>query len=73
MNSRDIAGVRMLRIRQVMDRIGLSRSTIYDKLNVRSPRYDAFFPKPIKLGVSAVGWVEADIENWIGQRLSMAG
>lgn len=60
--------MRVLRLRQVQDRIGLSRSTIYDRMNVNSPRYDKTFPKPIKLGCSAVGWLEESINNWIQSR-----
>lgn len=60
--------LRILRIRQLRECIGLSRSTIYDRLNPMSPRYDSTFPKPIKLGRFAVGWVEEDIYRWIGSR-----
>lgn len=67
---------RILRIKQVIDRTGLSRSTIYDRINSKSPRYDPSFPKPIKLNANAssntgaVGWLESDIEAWIEQRIA---
>jgi prophage regulatory protein len=57
--------LKILRIRQVQDRTGLSRSTIYDRLDPRSPRYDCNFPKPMKIGLSAVGWPETSINEWI--------
>jgi prophage regulatory protein len=60
--------MRVLRLKQVQDRIGLSRSTIYDRLNVSSPRYDKTFPKPMKLGCSAVGWLEESVDVWIQSR-----
>lgn len=60
--------MRVLRMREVQERIGLSRSTIYDRMNVNSPRYDKTFPRPIKLGCSAVGWLEANINDWIQSR-----
>lgn len=60
--------MRVLRMRQVQDRIGLSRSSIYDRLNVNSPRYDDTFPTPMKIGVSAVGWLEESIDDWIFSR-----
>ncbi len=44
---------------------GLSRSTIYDKLNPKSPRYDSTFPKPISLGLRAVGFAESEIHTWL--------
>jgi prophage regulatory protein len=46
----------------VLDRIGVSRSSIY--LWMRQGR----FPKPISLGPRAIGWVEADIDAWIADR-----
>ena len=57
--------LKVLRIRQVQERTGLSRSTIYDRLNPESPRYDSVFPKPMKIGASAVGWLESSINKWI--------
>lgn len=56
---------RVLRLKQVLDRVGLSRSTIYDRMNPASPRYDRSFPKPMKIGSSAVGWLESSINTWI--------
>nr|WP_267397930.1 AlpA family phage regulatory protein [Pseudomonas sp. GM_Psu_2] len=32
--------MRILRMKQVQERVVLSRSTIYDRINERSPRYD---------------------------------
>jgi len=28
------------------------------------------FPKPIKLGASAIGWIDSEITTWIEQRMS---
>ena len=47
---------------------GLSRSTIYDRLNPKSKRYDPSFPKPLRLGESAIGWQLSEILIWIGDR-----
>jgi prophage regulatory protein len=56
----------ILRRRDLEDRLKLSRSTIYDKINPNSPRFDASFPKPIRLGNgSAVGWIESEVESWV--------
>lgn len=65
---------RIIRLKQVLELTGLSRSTIYDRMDQKSPRYDATFPKQIKLsgcatGSGAVGWLEAEILAWIGQRM----
>jgi prophage regulatory protein len=64
------APLSILRRRDLEQRLKLSRSTIYDKINPDSPRYDASFPKPIRLGAgAAVGWVEAEIEGWLWGRI----
>ena len=63
--------LKVLRLKDVQKRIGLSRSTIYDRLNPNSPRYDDSFPKPIKLGFSAIGWIEESVDHWILGRLSV--
>lgn len=62
--------LRILRMRQLRERLGLSTSTIYDRLNPMSPRYDFSFPRPIKLGASAVGWIEEDVCRWIESRIA---
>lgn len=51
---------RILRRRDVEARTGLSRSTIYERVRAST------FPAPIALGAKAVGWLESDIDRWIG-------
>lgn len=64
------APLTILRRRDLEARLKLSRSTIYDKINPDSPRYDATFPKPIRLGNgSAVGWIESEVEIWLRGRV----
>jgi prophage regulatory protein len=53
----------ILRLKEVKSRTGLSRSTIY--LAVKND----LFPKPIKLGLRSVGWVESEINTWILSRI----
>ncbi|HHR6443367.1 TPA: AlpA family phage regulatory protein [Providencia alcalifaciens] len=60
--------MKILRIRVVMDKIGISRSTIYDWLNPNSKRYDPTFPKQRRLGKQSIGWMEADIDEWLLHR-----
>ena len=59
---------RVIRLPETKAQTGLSRSTIYDKLNPKSPRYDATFAKPIKLGARAIGFYEAEVQAWINSR-----
>ena len=60
---------KVLRIFEFSKKIGYQRSSIYDKLDPRSPRYDATFPKPIRLGPRAIGFLESDADDWIAARI----
>lgn len=60
----------MLRLKQVIERTGLSRSTIYAKLDSKSKQYDPSFPSQVSLGVGAVRWVDAEVHAWIEQCVS---
>ena len=46
----------VLRLPEVLARTGLSKSTLWKFVN------DGTFPKQIKIGPRAVGWVESEIE-----------
>jgi len=61
---------RILRIKQLSTIIGLARSTIYDRLNPNSPRHDPSFPKPIRLGMTSVGWLQTEVDQWIQSKVS---
>ena len=54
--------IRLLRRPEVEARTGLSRSTIYSMMAKGA------FPRPRRIGVRAVAWDEADIENWLATR-----
>ncbi|WP_350307192.1 helix-turn-helix transcriptional regulator [Photorhabdus viridis] len=60
--------LRILRLKDVIKKMGISRSTIYDWLNPKSPRYDETFPKQKRLGRQSVGWLESDLDEWLTQR-----
>ena len=66
MNS--ISDFKIVRRKELEQLSGLSRSTIYDKMNPKSSRYDKDFPKPVKLSLNAVGWFEQDIHRWLKTR-----
>ena len=63
--------LRILRRKELVALVGLSISACYEKMNMRSPRYDASFPKPIKLGKKAVGWIEAEVLNWLHNQMQL--
>jgi prophage regulatory protein len=53
----------ILRLPAVKTRTGLSRSTIYLRVS------QGAFPKPVSLGGRAVGWLEAEIQEWLQRRI----
>lgn len=62
----------ILRRKQVEAHTGLSRSGIYAKLTPNPKRpgdYDPTFPKPVKIGIRAVGWVESEVEAWVAAQV----
>lgn len=63
-----ISDFKIVRRKELEQLSGLSRSTIYDKMNPKSSRYDKYFPKPVKLSLNAVGWFEQDIHRWLKTR-----
>lgn len=56
---------RVVRVKELVQILGIARSTIYDKLNPASRRFDPSFPQPIKLGSSSVGWLLPDVYQWL--------
>ncbi|MFB9980656.1 helix-turn-helix transcriptional regulator [Mesorhizobium kowhaii] len=50
---------RIIRLRTVLDRTGLSRSTIYRKIA------EGTFPAQIKISINGAGWKESDINRWV--------
>lgn len=59
--------MRILRLPEVAARSGLSRSSIYLRMSEGS------FPRSIPLGPRAVGWLESDLDDWIGSRVRASG
>ena len=53
---------RILRIREVTDRIGVARSTIYEWQSRGA------FPPSIPLGERSIGWLESDVTAWIERK-----
>ena len=57
--------LKILRIKEVATKLAIGKSTIYDWLNTKSPRYDKTFPKPIKLSKGTIGWLSIHIDEWL--------
>ena len=50
---------RILRLKAVLDRTGLSRSTLYRKMQAGS------FPKQVRIATRCTGWRESAVSAWM--------
>jgi prophage regulatory protein len=57
------AAIQILRLPQVCQRTGLCRSMIYQL------EAEHQFPRRIKIGIRAVGWIEEEVREWLTQRV----
>ncbi len=55
---------RFLRLPQVLDTVGLSKSALYARIKQGS------FPKSISLGGTSVAWIEAEVNAWQFARIA---
>ena len=55
--------MRIIRLKEVIYSTGLARSTIYKYIG------EGTFQKPVSLGDRCVGWVDAEVQEWILARI----
>lgn len=58
---------RLLRLPEVRQKVGLSRSAIYKLIS------EGQFPRQVAIGPRTVAWVQEDLERWIEGRLNPPG
>ena len=56
----------ILRVKQVAERLSISPSTVWYKANPKSRHHDPAFPKPFKVSASVTGWLESEVNDYIG-------
>ena len=54
---------RLIRLREVMEKTGLSRSYVYDLTQKGQ------FPQTVKLSERSRAWVESEVQDWINERI----
>ena len=54
----------VVRLPQVQQVTGAKRSTIYKWIA------QGLFPRPIKVGMRSVGWLESEVEQWLAVRIA---
>jgi len=61
-------GFHILRMKQLVQRTGLSRATLYNLMTL-----DPSFPKRIKLTERTIGFLENEVKEWLEARLQAGG
>ncbi|HGS5146677.1 helix-turn-helix transcriptional regulator [Vibrio diabolicus] len=56
--------MRLIRLKEVIEKTGLSRAYVYKLMAAGS------FPKSVSLGYRCVAWVESEVEDWVLERIS---
>jgi len=54
----------IIRLPELLQTVGLSRPSIYRLMKLGE------FPQQVKIGLSAVGWTRAEVEQWIVERMN---
>jgi prophage regulatory protein len=55
---------RIIRLKTVLSRTGLSRTTLYRKMG------DGTFPRQVKISVHGAGWRESAIDRWVADPMT---
>ncbi len=62
--TQQMADERFLRLPEVISRTGLSRASIYKRIQLDT------FPSQIQLGGRCSGWRESEVSQWMAARVS---
>ena len=68
-----LSNFRIIRLPELINIVGYSRASIYNRINKKSKFYDANFPRPISLsstGKGSVGWLAEDVQVWLEARIA---
>ena len=57
----------VLRINQVSERLGVSRSSIRGWCAPKSRHHRPDFPRPFKVSANVVGWLSSEIDDYISK------
>jgi len=59
--------MKLLRLPEVMNMTGLSRSSLYRRIQAGT------FPRPVSLGGRSVAWVDEEVCSWIKECIDLRG
>ena len=56
--------MKILRLSQVREVTSLSRATVYEMSRTGD------FPRQVRIGLRASGWVESEVQDWLKRRVA---
>jgi len=59
------AALKVIRILDVCNIVGLKRSGVYRLVQIGT------FPRPVKLSIKATGWIESEVYAWLNARIAV--
>ncbi|MBG6246587.1 DNA-binding protein [Candidatus Symbiopectobacterium sp. 'North America'] len=62
----EIVGKRLIRVPEVLRRVGFSRTKMYDLIK------EGRFPDKVKIGLRSVAFVENEIDAWIDNAIAQS-
>lgn len=62
-----VTSPRFIRMREAIRKTGLSKSSIYDLMN------RGRFPQTVRLSPRSVAFIEAEIDEWMAERVAARG
>lgn len=62
--------IRLIKLEELKNKLSMSKSAIYRRMDRNCKLYDTSFPRPIKLGETTSRWVEREVDEWIYKQLS---
>ncbi len=68
----DALQCQVIRLPELQRITGLSKSTIYAKMDPCSPYHDPDWPKKVNLGPRSVGWYRHEVIEWVESRPTSA-
>jgi prophage regulatory protein len=57
---------KLIRINEVLLKTGKAKSSLYKDIA------EGNFPKPIKIGIRSVAWIESEVDSYISNRISQS-
>lgn len=60
--------LKIIRHPETYKKLGIGRTTYFNMINEKSPRFDRSFPKRVHISCRCIGFYEHEVDAWILSR-----